>query len=76
MLDIIAPHQDQLTLAIERKSVDQTQTGLPGATAAGNAQTMSKHQPIYEICDEQHDNDGRKDQRGLRPFRVRRPKIT
>jgi hypothetical protein len=45
MFDIVAPDQDELSLPVEAKGVDQAQSGLPGS-AAGDAQPMRKHQPI------------------------------
>ena len=58
MFDIVAAQQNQLTLPVERKGVDQPQPRLARATAAGNAQAMAEREPI---------ND-REDQRDRRPI--------
>jgi hypothetical protein len=45
MLNIIAPHQNQLTLAIKIKHINNTQTGLTGSTAHGSAHAARKMRP-------------------------------
>jgi hypothetical protein len=44
MLDIVAPHDDELALLVEIVEIDDAQTRLPVAPAAGRPQTTAEHQ--------------------------------
>jgi hypothetical protein len=46
MFDIVASHDDELTLSVERKSVDQPQAWLARLAAAGKTQPMTEQRPI------------------------------
>jgi len=60
MLDIVSSHQHELTLSVETKGVDETQSRLTSPAAAGNPKTMAKESAIG---DRQRDNrDDRDDE--------------
>ena len=46
MLDIVAPHDDELALRVEREHVDHAEPRRPAARAAGNSQAIRENQPI------------------------------
>ena len=73
MLDVIAPHQHQLALTVERKRIDQAETRLPGSPARGNAQPMPEHESVEKIEDQQRGDSRHYNQ--PRPMKVRRPEI-
>ena len=52
MFDIVAPHQHQLALSVERKGVDQAESRLARAAAAGNAQAMAENEAINDDKDQ------------------------
>ncbi len=56
MFDIVAAHQNQLTLSVQGKGVDQPQPRLARATASGNAQAMAERDPINDD-DNQRDHN-------------------
>ena len=46
VLDVVAAHQHQLTLSVERKGVDQAEPRLAGAARAGHPQAMAENEAI------------------------------
>jgi hypothetical protein len=73
VLDVIAPHQHQLALAVERKCLDQAEARLSRSAARGDAQAMPEDEPVEEKQNQQCGNGRDYDQPGS--VKIRRPDI-
>jgi len=65
MFDVVASHQNQLTLAIKGIGVDEAEPRLPRASPAGHAQAISKNKAIEEVQDQQRDENAHQHQHDL-----------
>ncbi len=61
MLDIVAAHQHQLALTVEREGVDQAEPRLAGAARARHPQTMAENEAIDDGEDQRGGDDHRRD---------------
>ena len=57
MLDVVAPHDDELTLAVETEHVDHAQPRRPSARAARRSQAIGEGEPIDPKREARDDED-------------------
>jgi len=76
MLDIVAPHNDQLALSVQRKGVDQTEPRLARLAAPGKPQAMAKQRTIGDNQRSNRDNHYSREHRNLQRGFVAKRKIS
>jgi hypothetical protein len=76
MFDIVAAHDDELALAVERESVDQAEPRLARPAPARKSQPMAKQQAIGDNERYDRDDGERREHRYLQPRFVAIGKIS
>ena len=74
MLNIVAPDEDQLPLAIEAERVDETKPRLAGPSAR-NAQPMGEHQSVKDRQDDERCDAARRQESHLDDPIIRERKL-
>jgi hypothetical protein len=74
MLDIVAPNEDELPLAIEAERVDEAKPGLTGSPAR-DAQPMGERQPVEDRENDERSNAARRQESYLDDSIIRERKL-
>ena len=74
MLDIVAPDEDQLALAVQGERVDEAKPRLAGPSAR-NAQPMGEHQSVKDRQDDERGDAARRQEPHLNDPIIRERKL-
>jgi len=74
MLDIVAPNEDELSLAVETEGVDEAEARLAGPSTR-NAQPMGEHQPVKDRQDDERGDAARRQESHLNDPVIRERKL-